>query len=184
MSQSELSNFPEEEQARQDQAALANYRSPLSTRYASRDMLYNFSDLKKFSTWRKLWYILAKCEKVIHTQTYIHAYISVYHATFESTSEVKPFDYFAQELGLTITDEQLDEMKRNIFNIDFKLAADEEKKVRHDVMAHVHTFAVCAPKAAPIIHLGATSCFVGDNTVNLLLLSNLLCRDDFIIANQ
>lgn len=56
-------------------------------------------------------------------------------------------------------------MKENIFNIDFKLAAEEEKKVRHDVMAHVHTFAICAPKAAPIIHLGATSCFVGDNTV-------------------
>lgn len=64
MSQGELSNFPDEEQARLDQPALANYRSPLSTRYASRDMLYNFSDLKKFSTWRKLWYILAKCEKV------------------------------------------------------------------------------------------------------------------------
>lgn len=77
---------------------------------------------------------------------------------------------------MTITDDQLDEMKRNIFNIDFKLAADEEKKVRHDVMAHVHTFAVCAPKAAPIIHLGATSCFVGDNTVCLQIpVTILLC---------
>jgi len=63
-----------------------------------------------------------------------------------------------------ITDEQLDEMSRNIYNIDFAQAAVEEKQVRHDVMAHVHTFATCCPKAAPIIHLGATSCFVGDNT--------------------
>ena len=56
-------------------------------------------------------------------------------------------------------------MEKNIFNIDFELAAEEEKKRRHDVMAHVHTFAQCCPTAAPIIHLGATSCFVGDNTV-------------------
>ena len=56
-------------------------------------------------------------------------------------------------------------MEKNIFNIDFELAAEEEKKRRHDVMAHVHTFAHCCPTAAPIIHLGATSCFVGDNTV-------------------
>ena len=56
-------------------------------------------------------------------------------------------------------------MERNIFNIDFELAAAEEKKRRHDVMAHVHTFGHCCPTAAPIIHLGATSCFVGDNTV-------------------
>lgn len=61
---SELSEFPGEERARNEQKDLANYRSPLSTRYASKDMLYNFSDLKKFSTWRKLWYILAKSEKV------------------------------------------------------------------------------------------------------------------------
>jgi len=69
-------------------------------------------------------------------------------------------------LGLNITDEQLEEMKGKIFDIDFKLAAEEEKKTRHDVMAHVHTFAVICPKAAPIIHYGATSCFVGDNTVS------------------
>ena len=72
-----------------------------------------------------------------------------------------------QELGLSITDEQLQEMKENLMNIDFKVAAEEERKRRHDVMAHVHTFAACCPKAAPIIHLGATSCYVGDNTVSV-----------------
>ena len=74
-------------------------------------------------------------------------------------------DHFVQELGLDITDEQLEEMKANIDKIDFDKAAEEEKKRRHDVMAHVHTFAACCPRAAPIIHLGATSCYVGDNTV-------------------
>lgn len=70
-----------------------------------------------------------------------------------------------QSLGLPITDEQIQEMEANLDNIDFKMAAEEEKKLRHDVMAHVHTFAHCCPKAAAIIHLGATSCYVGDNTV-------------------
>lgn len=70
-----------------------------------------------------------------------------------------------QALGLPITDEQIQEMKSNLDNIDFKMAAEEEKQLRHDVMAHVHTFAHCCPKAAGIIHLGATSCYVGDNTV-------------------
>ena len=74
--------------------------------------------------------------------------------------------YHVQELGLDITAEQLDELESNIDNIDFERAAEEEKKRRHDVMAHVHTFAACCPKAAPIIHLGATSCYVGDNTVS------------------
>ncbi|MCJ8341283.1 MAG: adenylosuccinate lyase [Cetobacterium sp.] len=69
-----------------------------------------------------------------------------------------------KELGLDITDEQLKEMKENIYNIDFELAAQKEREVRHDVMAHVHTFGTAAPKAMPIIHLGATSAFVGDNT--------------------
>lgn len=71
----------------------------------------------------------------------------------------------SQSLGLPITDEQIKEMETNLDNIDFKMAAEEEKKLRHDVMAHVHTFAHCCPKAAAIIHLGATSCYVGDNTV-------------------
>lgn len=69
-----------------------------------------------------------------------------------------------KELGLDITDEQLEEMKANIYNIDYDLAAQKEREVRHDVMAHVHTFGTIAPKAMPIIHLGATSAFVGDNT--------------------
>lgn len=75
-------------------------------------------------------------------------------------------DFYFQMLGLDITDEQVQEMEANLTNIDYKLAAFEEKKRRHDVMAHVHTFGVCCPKAAPIIHLGATSCYVGDNTVS------------------
>ena len=72
-------------------------------------------------------------------------------------------------LGLEITDEQLQEMESNLTNIDYALAATEENKRRHDVMAHVYAFGVCCPKAAPIIHLGATSCYVGDNTVSVFL---------------
>ena len=106
------------------------YESPLVSRYASDAMLYNFSDMKKFAQWRKLWLYLAKGEK---------------------------------ELGLEISDEQISEMEQNLDNIDFEVAKQEEKRLRHDVMAHVHTFAKCAPKAAPIIHLGATSAYVGDN---------------------
>jgi adenylosuccinate lyase len=71
-------------------------------------------------------------------------------------------------LGLKITDEQIKEMEANIENVDFEYAAKEEKITRHDVMAHVHTFAKACPLAAPIIHLGATSCYVGDNTVSFL----------------
>uniref|UniRef100_A0A671WJM9 Adenylosuccinate lyase n=1 Tax=Sparus aurata TaxID=8175 RepID=A0A671WJM9_SPAAU len=108
------------------------YRSPLVSRYASKEMAYNFSDRKKFTTWRKLWIYLAKAEKA---------------------------------LGLPITDEQIQEMESHEKDIDFAMAAEEERKLRHDVMAHVHTFAHCCPTAAPIIHLGATSCYVGDNTV-------------------
>lgn len=106
------------------------YESPFGARYASKDMLRNFSELRKFSNWRLLWCFLAEAEK---------------------------------ELGLNITDEQIDELKANIYNIDFQLAQAQEKIVRHDVMAHVHTFAHVCPKAAPIIHLGATSCYVTDN---------------------
>lgn len=113
-----------------------NYRSPLSTRYASKEMQYNFSDQKKFSTWRQLWINLAKAEK---------------------------------ELGLQITEEQILEMQANVHKIDFEAAAAEERLTRHDVMAHVHVFAKQCPVAAPIIHLGATSCFVGDNTDLIIL---------------
>lgn len=107
------------------------YINPFEERYASKEMLYLFSPLFKFTTWRKLWVSLAEAEK---------------------------------ELGLNITDEQIMEMKANLENIDFEYAKEMEKKFKHDVMAHIHTFAKVAPKAAPIIHLGATSAYVGDNT--------------------
>lgn len=110
---------------------IETYSNPLVERYSSKEMLYTFSPLKKFSTWRKLWLALAESEK---------------------------------ELGLDITDEQIEEMKANIMNIDFDFAKKMEKKFRHDVMAHVHTFGEVCPKAMPIIHLGATSAYVGDNT--------------------
>ncbi|XP_017593357.1 PREDICTED: adenylosuccinate lyase [Corvus brachyrhynchos] len=115
---------------------MARYRSPLVSRYAKRREAFNFSERKKFGTWRRLWLYLAQAEK---------------------------------SLGLPITDEQIREMEANLDNIDFKMAAEEEKKLRHDVMAHVHTFAHCCPKAAAIIHLGATSCYVGDNTDLIVL---------------
>lgn len=76
-----------------------------------------------------------------------------------------------QTLGLDITDEQIAQMEAQLENIDFSYAAAEEKKVRHDVMAHIHTFGKCCPKAEPIIHLGATSAYVGDNTVRAQPLS-------------
>lgn len=79
-----------------------------------------------------------------------------------------------KELGLNITDEQLDEMRSNLDNIDFELAKKKEKEFRHDVMAHIHTFGTCCPKAMPIIHLGATSCFVGDNTDVIVMREALL----------
>lgn len=80
-----------------------------------------------------------------------------------------------QELGLDIQDDQIKEMEANLQNIDFAAAAAEEKLTRHDVMAHVHVFAKQCPRAAPIIHLGATSCFVGDNTDLIII------RDGFDI---
>ncbi|CAG5115229.1 unnamed protein product [Candidula unifasciata] len=118
----------------------AEYKTPLASRYASQEMKENFGDLKKFSTWRRLWLYLAKAEKA---------------------------------LGLEITDAQIEELENNLENIDFKMAAVEEKKFRHDVMAHVHTFGAVCPKAASIIHLGATSCYVGDNTDLIVLRDGL-----------
>ncbi|XP_015274672.1 PREDICTED: adenylosuccinate lyase [Gekko japonicus] len=123
-----------------EEDAFSRYRSPLVSRYASPDMAFNFSERKKFGTWRRLWLYLAQAEK---------------------------------SLGLPITDEQIQEMEANLDNIDFKMAAEEEKRLRHDVMAHVHTFAHCCPKAAGIIHLGATSCYVGDNTDLIVLRDGL-----------
>ncbi|KAK0043485.1 adenylosuccinate lyase [Biomphalaria pfeifferi] len=110
----------------QDSTDYNTYRTPLSSRYASKEMKINFSGQKKCSTWRKLWLYLAQAEK---------------------------------ELGIDITNEQLEEMSQNLTNIDYKQAAMEEKKFKHDVMAHVHTFRAVCPKAAPIIHFGATSCY-------------------------
>ncbi|CAD7085138.1 unnamed protein product [Hermetia illucens] len=103
----------------------SSYKSPLSSRYASKEMQFLFSDQFKFSTWRRLWIILAQAEK---------------------------------EIGLSITDDQIEEMKSAVNDVAFEAAAAEEKATRHDVMAHVHVFAKQCPKAAPIIHLGATSC--------------------------
>lgn len=117
-----------------------SYQTPLNTRYSSKEMQFNFSDRKKFSTWRQLWLWLAEAEA---------------------------------ELGLEISPEQLAEMRENINNIDFKEAAEQERKVRHDVMAHVYTFGLAAPLAAPIIHLGATSCYVGDNADLIMLRDGL-----------
>ncbi len=107
------------------------YQSPLSERYASREMQYIFSPDKKFRTWRRLWIALAKTEK---------------------------------ELGLDITDEQIEELEAHKDDINYDVAKEREKVVRHDVMAHVYAYGQQCPKAKGIIHLGATSCYVGDNT--------------------
>ncbi|MCD8076499.1 MAG: adenylosuccinate lyase [Lachnospiraceae bacterium] len=107
------------------------YQSPLSERYASREMQYIFSPDKKFHTWRRLWIALAETE---------------------------------QALGLAITDEQIAQMKEHQDDINYEVAKEREKVVRHDVMSHVYAYGVQCPKAKPIIHLGATSCYVGDNT--------------------
>ena len=107
------------------------YNSPLSERYASKEMQYIFSPDKKFRTWRRLWIALAETEK---------------------------------ELGLDITDEQIEELKAHKDDINYDVAKEREKLVRHDVMSHVYAYGVQCPKANGIIHLGATSCYVGDNT--------------------
>ncbi len=107
------------------------YQSPLSERYASKEMQYIFSPDMKFRTWRRLWIALAEVEK---------------------------------ELGLNITQEQIDELQEHAENINYDVARAREKEVRHDVMSHVYAYGVQCPKAKGIIHLGATSCYVGDNT--------------------
>lgn len=107
------------------------YTSPLSERYASKEMQYIFSQDMKFRTWRKLWIALAETEK---------------------------------ELGLNITDEQIEELKAHAEDINYEVAQERERIVRHDVMSHVYAYGVQCPKAKGIIHLGATSCYVGDNT--------------------
>ena len=107
------------------------YVSPLSERYASREMQYIFSPDKKFKTWRKLWIALAETEK---------------------------------ELGLPITEEQIEELKAHQEEINYEDAKERERLGRHDVMSHVYAYGLQCPKAKGIIHLGATSCYVGDNT--------------------
>ena len=107
------------------------YVSPLSERYASKEMQYIFSPDMKFRTWRRLWIALAETEK---------------------------------ELGLPITQEQIDELKAHKDDINYDVAKERERQVRHDVMSHVYAYGVQCPKAKGIIHLGATSCYVGDNT--------------------
>ncbi|SEG20360.1 adenylosuccinate lyase [Eubacterium ruminantium] len=114
------------------------YVSPLSERYASKEMQFIFSPDMKFTTWRKLWIALAETE---------------------------------QELGLKdtegnprITDEMIEELKSHVDDINYEVAKEREKLVRHDVMSHVYAYGQQCPKAAGIIHLGATSCYVGDNT--------------------
>ncbi len=116
------------------------YESPLNSRYASDEMKHLFSADKKFKTWRKLWVVLAKCEK---------------------------------ELGLNITDEQIEELEAQQNNINYDVADEREAIVRHDVMAHVHAYGVLCPKAKGIIHLGATSCYVGDNA-DLIIMAEAL----------
>ena len=85
------------------------------------------------------------------------------------------------ELGLPVTQEQIQEMEAHLTDIDYDLAAQKEKELRHDVMAHIHTFGTLCPKAMPIIHLGATSCYVGDNTDVIIMREGLeLIRDKLV----
>ncbi|MDD7388283.1 MAG: adenylosuccinate lyase [Lachnospiraceae bacterium] len=117
------------------------YTSPLSERYASKEMQYIFSQDKKFRTWRRLWVALAESE---------------------------------YELGLdSITQEQIDELKEHMDDINYDVARERERLVRHDVMSHVYAYGVQCPKAKGIIHLGATSCYVGDNT-DIIIMSEAL----------
>lgn len=116
------------------------YENPLTGRYASKEMSFNWSPQKKFSTWRKLWLALATAE---------------------------------QRLGLDISDIQLDEMKAHLDDINFDVAEAKEKELRHDVMSHVHAFGEQCPTARPIIHLGATSCYVTDNSELIMIRDGL-----------
>lgn len=162
--------------------AYGSYQSPLSGRYASQEMRYNFSPLKKFSTWRKLWLYLARAQKVrLLAWRSSVSYLSRFLSWGVRFCCVELVCFIVQELGLPISDDQIQEMESNLDNIDFQVAAEEEKKRRHDVMAHVHTFARCCPKAAPIIHLGATSCYVGDNTVRIRLFFAVSNNNNYLL---
>lgn len=120
--------------------ATDRYSSPLSERYASKEMQYIFSQDKKFRTWRRLWIALAESE---------------------------------MELGLPVTQEQVDELKAHKDDINYDVARAREALVRHDVMSHVYAYGVQCPKAKGIIHLGATSCYVGDNTDLIIMTEGL-----------
>ncbi len=117
------------------------YISPFSTRYASREMQFIFSENNKFRTWRRLWVALARAE---------------------------------QEQGLPITREQIRELESHIDDINYQDAQAREKECRHDVMSHVYAYGLQCPGAKGIIHLGATSCYVGDNTDVILMRDGLL----------
>ena len=125
------------------------YASPLSGRYASKEMQYIFSQDKKFTTFRKLWVALAEAE---------------------------------HELGLPVSEEQIEELREHIYDLNLDVAAEREKEVRHDVMAQVYAYGVQCPKAKGIIHLGATSCYVGDNTDLIIMREGLQLLRKKIIA--
>ncbi|MPM30877.1 Adenylosuccinate lyase [bioreactor metagenome] len=125
-----------------------SFESPLSSRYASDEMLYLFSPDMKFSTWRRLWVALARGE---------------------------------MELGLPITQKQIDEMEEHLTDINYDVAAQKEKELRHDVMAHIYAYGCQCPAAMPILHLGATSCYVGDNTDIIIMREALLLVRDKLI---
>lgn len=125
------------------------YESPLSSRYADKQMKYIFSPDKKFRTWRKLWIALAESE---------------------------------MELGLPITQEQIDELKAHADDINYEVAEAREKEVRHDVMSHVYAYGMQCPKAEGIIHLGATSCYVGDNTDVIIMTEGLRYLRDKLVT--
>ena len=125
------------------------YESPLSSRYASKEMKYIFSPDKKFKTWRRLWIALAESE---------------------------------MELGLPITQEQINELKAHADDINYDVAQEREKLVRHDVMSHVYAYGVQCPKAKGIIHLGATSCYVGDNTDVIIMTEGLKLIRNKLVA--
>lgn len=127
---------------------LSVYDNPLVSRYASREMAELWGPQRRYSTWRRLWVALAEAQL---------------------------------ELGLTaedgitprITAEQVETLRRHVDDIDFARVRQLEKKLRHDVMAHIHAFGEVCPKARDIIHLGATSCYVTDNTDLLLMREGL-----------
>src|SRR3954471_2138280 len=132
------------------------YDTPLVTRYASREMARLWGPQRKFSTWRRLWVALAEAE---------------------------------HELGLTaddgrtplITPEQIVELRAHVDDVDFAAADRYERQTRHDVMAHIHAYGDAAPRARAIIHVGATSCYVTDNTDLLLMREGLsLLRDRLV----